>query len=169
MDAVKSLHFPWNRSYTIQDFKNAVESSNSVREALIKLNVEPKGGNYKIFYNTISKLGLDTTHFTGRGHNLGRKGVQHRGGRRKTPLSEILKENSTFQSFKLKIRLIQEGILNPSCSSCNLTIWLNESIPLELDHINGINTDNRIENLRLLCPNCHCLTPTYRGKNKSKA
>ena len=54
------------------------------------------------------------------------------------------------------------------CYNCNLTNWLGFNIPLELEHINGDNRDNRIENLILLCPNCHALTPTYRGKNKHK-
>ena len=83
-------------------------------------------------------------------------------------IEEILVENSTYQSYKLKKRLIAEGIKKSVCESCGQSEWLEQPIPLELHHINGNNSDNRLENLRLLCPNCHALTDSYRGKNKRK-
>lgn len=87
-------------------------------------------------------------------------------GRYVYSLEELLVEGSSFQSFKLKNRLLAAGLFEPVCSICKLKKWLEKPIPLELDHMNGNNTDNRIENLRLLCPNCHSTTSTYRGKNK---
>ena len=86
-----------------------------------------------------------------------------------TPLHLILVEHSNYQSNKLRKRLLNEGYKEPICESCFNEYWLGNPIPLELDHINGDNSDNRLENLALLCPNCHALTPTYRGKNKGKA
>lgn len=84
---------------------------------------------------------------------------------RAVPLEQILVKGSKFQTNKLRIRLIREGYKDHVCEVCNLTEWMGYPIPLELDHINGINDDHRIENLRLVCPNCHAQTDTYRGKN----
>lgn len=84
-------------------------------------------------------------------------------------LEEILTRNSRYQSYKLKRRLFAAGLKKPSCELCG---WSKEAkdgrIPLELDHMNGDRYDNRIENLRILCPNCHSLQPTHRGLNKRK-
>ncbi|MBV9285111.1 MAG: HNH endonuclease [Acidimicrobiia bacterium] len=83
-----------------------------------------------------------------------------------TPLERILVENSPYTgSSKLKARLLREGLLEPRCDECGLTEWNGRPAPLELDHRNGDRRDNRLTNLRLLCPNCHAQTPTYRGKN----
>lgn len=82
-----------------------------------------------------------------------------------TPLNELLVQFSTYQSNKLRKRLLAEGLKERKCEKCGLTEWNGKTAPLELDHINGIKTDNRIENLRILCPNCHAQTEHYRGRN----
>ena len=73
-----------------------------------------------------------------------------------------------MQSDKLKIRLINEGYLETKCDICGITRWLDGEVPLQLDHINGNKDDNNLKNLRLLCPNCHALTPQYRLKDEFK-
>ena len=73
-----------------------------------------------------------------------------------------------MQSDKLKIRLINERYLETKCDICGITRWLDGEVPLQLDHINGNKDDNNLKNLRLLCPNCHALTPQYRLKNEFK-
>lgn len=89
--------------------------------------------------------------------------------KRKIPDSEIFKENSTYNNSSLKRKIIQEELLPYECSKCkNLGSWQNEELVLQLDHINGINNDNRLENLRLLCPNCHSQTKTFSGKKAKK-
>ena len=108
------------------------------------------------------RLGVDTSHFKGQGSSkwTPRPPTQRR------PLEEILVAGrSTSSSSKLKKRLIATGLKDWKCEICGLTEWNGEPIPLELDQVNGRSDDNRLENLRLVCPNCHAQTPTYRGKN----
>lgn len=90
-------------------------------------------------------------------------------GSHKIPISDLLVENRTQTSrTHLKMRLIREGLLQEQCYECGLIEWRGIKLSLHLDHINGKAKDNRIENLRLLCPNCHSLTTTYAGKNAKR-
>ena len=85
--------------------------------------------------------------------------------RSKIPLDQILVANSTYARHCLKRRLVEEGRLEYKCVCGNTGHWMNAHLVLHLDHINGIFNDNRIENLRFLCPNCHAQTESYAGKN----
>lgn len=152
-----------NRTWTDEQFLTAVKESISVRQVLHKLRLAEAGGSYKVFYRNVKRLNADTSHFLGRGHTKNKKIPNPT----KIFLSEILVENSIYNSNRLRRRLIEENKLERKCYSCQLTEWMNKPIPLELEHKNGVNTDNRLENLTLLCPNCHAQTDTYRGKNKT--
>lgn len=147
------------RSYTDAEIISAFSTSTSFRQVLAKLNLKPAGGNYQTLRNIVKELNLDTSHFKGQGWNSGTTQPPRRS------LEDYISNNQPIQSFKLKNRLLKEGIFKYQCFSCLQTTWLSQKIPLELDHIDGNNNNNQLSNLRLLCPNCHALTPNYRGKN----
>ena len=153
------------RSWTEKQLRDAVAQSISYRKVLGRLKLREAGGNYEQVRKYIRELRLDTSHFKGRGWNKGMKGII----RPKISLKEILVVGSSFQSFKLKRRLFAVGLKLPYCEECG---WAKRSedgrVPLELDHINGDRHDNRLENMRVLCPNCHSLKPTHRGRNMKK-
>lgn len=87
----------------------------------------------------------------------------------KYPNDSIFIENSSFARHSLKKRIIQEELIRYECHVCGLgPIWQNKPMPLILDHINGINNDNRLKNLRFVCSNCDCQLPTYKSKNKGR-
>ena len=147
----------WN----LVDLKKAVKSSSSIRQVIEKLGLIPAGGNYEQIKRAIKEHGIDSSMLTGQGWR-----------RNKTfpfvprkELKDILTKENTFQSYKLKKRLFCDGIKEQKCELCG---WAEMSvdgrIPVELDHINGDRHDNRLENLRILCPNCHSLQLTHRGK-----
>lgn len=152
-----------NKKYTEQELKDAVKTSTSYRQVLSKLQLKEAGGNYECLKKAISELKLDISHFTGKGWNKNKI----TGPKRK--VSEYLSGTYPIQSHKLKLRLIAEGIFIRQCYKCHRNSWEGQPIPLELEHINGDHLDNSLDNLTLLCPNCHAQTQTYRGKNKKKA
>jgi len=83
----------------------------------------------------------------------------------KIPLDKVLVENSTYHRGDLKKRLVRQGLLIYECKECGLVEWRGKRLALILDHINGVKNDNRLFNLRLLCPNCNSLTDTFAGRN----
>ncbi len=153
---------PRKRSWNDEQLIEAVVVSVSKRQVLDALGLRPTGGNYTQLSEHLERLDISIDHFTGQGWNSGEDYVNPR----KIPMDEILIEDSSYKnSNNLRKRLLKEKILSAQCVICDLKEWLGKPIPLELDHINGKHTDNRIENLRMLCPNCHAQTDTYKGKN----
>ena len=144
-----------------QDFCDIIANSNSYCDCARKLGLSPYGANSSIqIKKRIAELNCDISHFS-QTANANESSTKY-------SLEEILVENSSYTSRgRMKVRLLQEGLLEYKCACCgNTGEWKGKSLSLQLDHINGINNDNRLENLRFLCPNCHSQTETYAGKNK---
>ena len=155
---------PKPRKWDLADLPEIVKQSHSVRQVIQALGLVPAGGNYEQVQKYILQLNLDTSHFTGQGHL---RGKTHTYTRR--PLSDYTEKGVPIQSHKLKLRLIADGVFQPRCNNCGGTHWMGQDIPLELEHKDGNHHNNSLDNLELLCPNCHAQTSTYRGKNKRKA
>jgi len=144
------------------DFQNLLDSSISYSEILRKLNFDAKtGGAYKTLKVRINEGDFDTELF-----DINRKNHYKTNLRKdKSKIDDILTINSNYSRTALKKRLIFENIIDYKCSLCSIIdVWNENPISLQLDHINGINNDNRLENLRFLCPNCHSQTDNYAGK-----
>jgi len=136
------------------------KESYNYRQCLQKLGISPAGGNYFTLKKRIKQLNIDISHFTFNNNTKGKKF----GPKRK--IEEYLSNSRFISTYKLKKRLISEKIFDYKCYNCLRITWLGEPIPLELHHVNGDSSDNSLNNLTLLCPNCHSQTDNYRGKNK---
>lgn len=143
-------------------FKQLIETSVSIADVLRKLEYSVKGNSwaYQIIRDRMEKLQINFENKIPVDNTKQRKD--------KIPLSEILVENSAYASSKLRNRLIKEGLKEEKCECCKITEWQGKPLNFELHHINGIHTDNRLENLQILCPNCHSQTENFGCKNNKK-
>jgi len=144
-----------------QTLEVAVRESDSIASAIVKIGWPPNTTTRRRFRALVALYGLDTSHFLGQASHRGKQYP-----RRVRPANYYLALNGPpISSYDLKRKLLAEGIFDPECATCGNTTWRDCPVPLELEHKNGNRYDNRLQNLELLCPNCHALTPTYRGRN----
>ena len=143
---------------SINELELLINNSNTWQEFMYKLGYTANRGNsYKNMKKYLNDLNIDTTKLGANNKN--------RYCHPKYELSKILVENSKYSNMtRLKERVLKANLLEYKCYNCGISNWQNKHLVLQLDHINGNNRDNRIENLRLLCPNCHSQTETFCGK-----
>jgi hypothetical protein len=136
-----------------EQIEQYAKESNNWKDLMIKCGYTNFGCR-SYLKKKLQLFNINIEHFTVNRHN------------KKYTTDDIFKKNSTYCSMtRIKMILIRDYNWKHECSSCKLSEWKDQKIPIEIDHINGEHTDNRIENLRFLCPNCHALTDTYKGKN----
>lgn len=154
----------YHRKYTKELLEPIVKDCVSVAGVIVRLGLKQAGGNHRHLKLLFAQLEIDTTHFTGAIWNRGLTAETDKrvnaGRRQKYSDDEIFKEHSLAGSSQLKKRLLRRG-WEYRCSGCGIREWLGKKLSLHLDHINGVNDDNRPGNLRFLCPNCHQQTETW--------
>lgn len=150
------------------DLQKMLYEKDSFTSILVYFGIKNKGGNVNTLKRRIKEENLDDSLLIKKRLSNNKIRLSTLSNNDKKPLEDILCENSTFTRYHLKQRLIEEEIFEYKCSECGITEWNGKTISLQLDHINGVSDDNRLENLRLLCPNCHSQTDTFSGKRNKK-
>ena len=153
-----------NKIYKLSDeqFVELLKKSSTISEVLFKLGYTVKGNSwgYSQVKRRMDDLNLDYSIFKGK------SAVIKTGSLNNVRKEDILKENCKHQRTVLRRYVIKNNLIPYKCAICGCTEWQGKTLSLELDHINGINNDNRLENLRFLCPNCHSQTSTYGSRNQ---
>lgn len=155
--------------YSKELLEEIAKNSRSFHEVMRKLGLKISGGSSSHLKSRFILYNIDISHFIGKASNCGKN---HKGGPEKLTSEQVLIKNRfngrRDRTCVIKRAMLESGV-EEKCKLCNLEkIWNNKPIVLQIDHINGDGTDNRIENLRFLCPNCHSQTETYCNKNIKK-
>jgi transposase-like protein len=145
--------------YSERDLREAIAASFSWAEALRRLGYCPTGGNWKTLKKRVAELGISTEHFDPY------RGNRESGRRRRRCLEDVLVVGSTYSRSVLKERLYEAGLKQRQCELCGQgEVWNGRRMSLIIDHVNGVRDDNRLENLRIICPNCAAGLDTHCGR-----
>lgn len=147
---------------TDEQFVNLLKTSTNISEVLFKLGYSVKGNSWAFskIRQRMTDLNVDNNIFKGKSPLI--QTVKER----KVNKKDLFRENCKHARSILRRTILKEGLIPYKCEICGVTEWNDKTLSLELDHINGINNDNRLENLRFLCPNCHSQTSTYGSRNQ---
>lgn len=147
-------------TWTSADLREAVKNSFNRTQVAKALGLTTLGANSKTINREIKRLGLDISHFDTNSEHLKKLRQQAK----KTKNEEIFIKDSSIARSAIKARILRDNLIPYKCAICSMKKWKGKELSLHLDHINGINNDNTLSNLRFLCPNCHSQTSTYCGK-----
>lgn len=150
------------------ELEHLISVSSSIGEVLQHLDLINKGGNYRTLRQRCLQDNIDLLVLKERSRAKTSSLLTRNNNR--LPIEKYLIENASYNRTNLKRRLIGEGFLENKCAMCGqLPEWNGKPLVLQLDHINGISNDNRLDNLRILCPHCHSQTDNFAGKAKRYA
>lgn len=147
--------------YTKELLQEKIKDCYSIAELCRRLGLQPKGSNYRTIKIKLQEFDIDFSHFTGQRWNTNAANPVYRG-----KYLPNLCEHSSLSSSKVKELVYRLDLKENKCEKCGISTWQNQSIVCELHHINGDSTDNRLENLQILCPNCHSQTDNFRSRNR---
>lgn len=154
------------KQITNDELITLVNESKSSAELARRLGYSPKSGTITRLKKKLVELNIDTSHWTGQLWNKGKTSLEDARMRPRKPNEEIFSENSNAAATYVRKLVKTKKLLPEGCQMCNVVdSWNGKPINLQLDHINGIRHDHRLENLRWLCPNCHSQTDTFCGRN----
>ncbi len=156
--------------FTPSELQQLLDESNGYSDVLRKVGMNPKGNNPQTLKRIIEEYNLDATKMNNNRKELFRKAAYETHKKTIIPISEIIVDNKhpNYSSFKLLKRLIEEKYKQYKCEICGTSEWMGKPLSLQLHHLDGNHTNNLLENLIVLCPNCHSQTDNFSGKNIKK-